>query len=154
MLRIRYITHWSGGVFQLKAIPLVKPKSKNGIFVILFNNMVQNVESFHATLVIFFKFYRTNFWLALEQTAGGVIWIISRRRLSRATLKRITYDSSVLFRNKAPVRRSAKRSAWPGKTKVQNTEKHVVKSWNLSYYLWVKTSQMKKSFREYLKKNI
>ena len=87
----------------------------NGIFVILFNNMVQNVESFRATLVIFFKFYRTNFWLALEQTAGGVIWIISRRRLSRATLKRITYDSSVLFRNKAPERRSVKRSAWLAK---------------------------------------
>ena len=57
----------------------------DGIFVILFNNIVQNVENFRATLVIFYKIYRTNFWLALEQTAGGVIWIISHRRLLRAT---------------------------------------------------------------------
>ena len=89
-------SHWSGEVFQLKAIPLVKPKSMDGIFVILFNNIVQNVENFRATLVIFYKIYRTNFWLALEQTAGGVIWIISHRRLLRATSKRISY-MTVMF---------------------------------------------------------
>ena len=84
-------THWSGELFQLRAVPLVKPKSMDGILVILFNNIVQNVENFRATLVIFFKIYWTNFWLALEQTAGGVIWIISRRRLLRAISKRISY---------------------------------------------------------------
>ena len=56
----------------------------DAIFVILFNYIVQNVENFCAMLAIFFKIYWTNFWLALDQTAGGVIWIISRRRLLRA----------------------------------------------------------------------
>ena len=48
-------SHWSGEVFQLKAIPLVKPKSMNSIIVILLNNIVQNIESLRATLIIFYK---------------------------------------------------------------------------------------------------
>ena len=56
-------TDWSGEVFRVKALPLVRPKSMYGIFVILFNNSVQNAENFCATLVIFFKNYGTNFWL-------------------------------------------------------------------------------------------
>ena len=123
-------THWSGEVFQLKAVPLLKPKSMDAIFVILFNYIVQNVENFCAMLAIFFKIYWTNFWLALDQTAGGVIWIISRRRLLCATSKRITY-LTVVF-SFGIRRRSAKRSAWPAK-QTQHVVKSLVKSWNQSF---------------------
>ena len=98
----------------------------DAIFVILFNYIVQNVENFCAMLAIFFKIYWTNFWLALDQTAGGVIWIISRRRLLRATSKRITF-MTVLFsfgiRRQVADRQKKRVSS---KNQKQNTEKHVL----------------------------
>ena len=95
--------------FQLEAIPLVKPKSMNGFLVIIFNNIVQNIENFRAILVIFFKTYWTNFCIALGQTAGPIILIISLHKFSCLISKKdYLYITLFLFEIRRLNRRSPK----------------------------------------------
>ena len=119
-------TSWSGELLQVKAIPLVKPKSMNGIFVILFNNIVQNIENFRAILVIFFKTYWTNFCIALGQTAGPIILIISLHKFSCLISKKdYLYITLFLFEIRRLNRRLPKIAhGWQKQNMVEN-------SWNL-----------------------
>ena len=86
-------SHWSGEVFQLKAIPLVKPKSMYGIFVIQFNNIVKDVETFRATIVIFFKNQGTNFWQTLVQHGWAIIFVCFDSALSQKVVHYTLFSS-------------------------------------------------------------